>query len=332
MKNFPVHSPPAGALPRRRLAGLALAALCPHAVFSQARLRRIGYLHTATAAEGAANLEAFRAGLRDLGYVEGRDIVLELRWADNRYDSLPALANELTQKGVELIVTVGSPGTRAARDARPAVPVVMGMAADPVALGFADSLARPGKSVTGVTSGAEITIKWLDLVRDVMPKASRLAYLINARVRTTVPKLMAEQAARMGLTLEVYEVVAAEELEAAVRSMAGARREVLMLQPDLMITRNAPRIVRAASQERIACVGSAQVARDGGLFGYAANPGLMFRQAAFFVDKILRGARPGDLPIQQAREHELVVNLRTAKALGLVVPQSVLVRATEVIS
>jgi putative ABC transport system substrate-binding protein len=278
--------------------------------------------------------KALREGLQELGYVEGRSIVFEARWAEGRVDRLPGLAAELVRLRVNVIVTGGGEAARAAKQATATIPIVMGSGADPVQLGLVANLAHPGGNVTGVTSlSSELIAKRLQLLRELLPKVSRVAVLSDETPNSRMSVRDTEAGARI-LNIEIYSVGARDQnqLDRAVSSARRARADALMViaSPSLFIERR--RIADLALKYRLpTAVGGREYAEAGGLFSYAVSYPDLFRRAAVYVDKILKGAKPADLPVEQPTKLALVINLKTAKALGLTIPQSLLQRADEVI-
>ena len=278
--------------------------------------------------------KALREALQELGYVEGRSIAFEARWAEGRIDRLPALAAELVRLQVNVIVTGGGEAARAAKQATATIPIVMASGADPVQLGLIANLAHPGGNVTGVTSlSSELIAKRLQLLRELLPKVSRVAVLSDETPNSKMSVRDTEAGARI-LNIEIYSVGARDQnqLDRAVSSARRERAGALMViaSPSMFIERR--RIGDLALKYRLpTAVGGREYAEAGGLFSYAVSyPGL-FRRAAVYVDKILKGAKPADLPVEQPTQVELVINLKTAKALGLTIPQSLLRRADEII-
>ena len=320
------------------LAGLGLLSGCGVAspVAQQAKVHRIGYL-AAGSRQGvrAAMAESLLDGLRELGYVEGHNITIDYRFADTG-DQLPALAAELVGLNPELIVASGTPAVFAAAEATKTVPIVMGaIAADPVAGGLAASLARPGGNVTGMSAiGRQTAAKRLDLLRQTLPGLARVAVLWNPTTPGHGPILDdLEQASRtLGIRLGRLEVRAPEEIEPAVRAAGGEQAQALFVVED-PVTINRPKLVAdLAAQHRLPAIYAIRESVEaGGLMAYAPNVLDQYHRAATHVDKILKGARPGDLPIEQAVTFDLAVNLAAARALGLAIPESVLQQATEVI-
>jgi putative tryptophan/tyrosine transport system substrate-binding protein len=299
------------------------------------KARRIGYLDQGSAARNTPLLEAFRQGLRDLGWIEGQNIVIEVRYAEGRTDQLPALAAELVRLKVDLIVTLTTPASLAAKQATATIPIVIGFVADPVGSGLVASLAHPGGNITGWTHlGLELRAKYLDLLKEAVPGAIRFGVLWNPANQVHRPSLKIIEAAAQALKVELYPVGARDpkELESAFSALAEKRVEALTVFPDGMFLAQAPLIIALAARSRLpAMYGVREFAEAGGLMAYGANLSDMHRRGASFVDKILKGAKPADLPVEQPTKFELVINLRTAKALGLTIPQSVLIRAEKVI-
>jgi putative ABC transport system substrate-binding protein len=303
-----------------------------------AKVARIGYLSAALAANPHA-LEPFLQGLRDLGYVEGRNIVIEYRDAEGKLERLPALAAELVALKVDVIVGgLGTPGALAAKQATKTIPIVFAAAADPVGSGLVTSLARPGGNVTGLSSLApDLVGKCLELLKQAVPGVSRVAALWQpggAGARTEKDMLKeADVAARaLGVRLQVVEVRGPADFDRAFSDMTRARAGALAVFGGGMIFRERRRLVDLAAKHRLPAVYFAREFVDaGGLMAYGPDLVDLFRRAAAYVDKILKGAKPGDLPVEQPTKFELVINLKTAKALGLTISQAVLGRADEVI-
>ncbi len=298
------------------------------------KVHRIGFLGAASLSGYASLVEAFRQGLRDLGYVEGKNIVIEYRWADGRYDRLPDLAAELVRLKVEVLVTHGTPGTLAAKQATKTIPIVMALSGDAVATGIVASVARPGGNITGSTFFfPEINAKRLELLKEAVPRASRVALLLNPDNPAKEPLLKAMEAAARSLKVELqqFEVRSPDEFAGAFSAMTKRRVEAVAIIDDAMLIAHAGRIADLAVKNRLPTIGFREYADVGGLMAYAVNFPDIWRRAAVFVDKLLKGAKPADLPIEQATRFELVINLRTAKALGLTMPQSLLIRAEQVI-
>jgi putative ABC transport system substrate-binding protein len=279
--------------------------------------------------------KAFIEGLRSLGYVEGRNLSIEYRWAAGKAERLPELAVELVRLKVDVIVTVATAASAAAKGATGTIPIVFAMAADPVGAGLVASLARPGGNVTGLSvQSTEIAAKQLQLIREVLPKATRIAILAYKGALTV--SLFLEQvraaAKTMGITLFVHEVNEAEPLTGAFAAMERERTQALLVQASPFAFDHRERIIGLAAQHRLATMFSPPASMDTvGLMYYGPSGQEMHRRAAYYVDRIFKGAKPSDLPVEQPTKFELVINLKTAKALGLTIPQSLLARADEVI-
>ena len=325
----------------RRNTVLALLALgaAPFAAEAQqaAKVARIGYLSHNLAVNRHLQ-EAFRQGLRDLGYVEGRNVVIEYRDAEGKVERLPALAAELVALKVDVIVTVSNTTALAAKQATRTVPIVFTAVADPVASGIVTSWARPGGNATGLASlGSELVGKRLELLKQAVPGVSRVAvlWLPGALGERTDNEMRtgADVASRaVGEQLQFVEVRGPEDFDRAFSDMTSARADALTVLPSNMFLREHRRLVDLAAKNRLPAVYTSREFVDaGGLMSYGANQVVLFRSAATYVDKILKGAKPGDLPVEQPTKYELVINLKTAKALGLTIPPSMLQRADEVI-
>ena len=315
---------------------MGLGLLAPLTAEAQARkLWRIGYLDQGSAARNRPYLEAFQEGLRDLGWVEGKSIVMQIRFAEGKTDQLPALAAELVRLKVDLIATQSTPAALAAKQATTTIPIVIGFAADPVGSGIVGSLAHPGGNITGWThEGLELRAKWLELLKEAMPKALRFGVLWNPANQVHRPSLKIIEAAAQQLKVELHTVGVQDpkELKNAFAVLAGKHVDGLVVFPDGMFLAQTSLIVALAAQQRLpAMYGVREYVERGGLMAYGANLREMNRLGASFVDKILKGAKPADLPVEQPTKFELLINLKTAKALRLDMPQSLLLRADEVI-
>jgi len=297
------------------------------------KAHRIGFLSLQSGL--TSTTEAFHQGLRELGYVEGRNLVIEYRWAAQKEERLPEMAAELVRLKVEVIVTAAAPTIEAAKRATSTIPIVMAAVADPVGSGLVASLARPGGNVTGLTAlSTDLAGKRLQLVRELIPKATRVTVLVYPRSSAT--KLFLEEmwgpAQQMGIQLVVREVNEARDLPGAFAAMQRERAQALIVQFSPLSFANAKRIVELAAKNRLPAMYDVRSFVDGGgLVSYGLSILDLFRRAAFYVDKILRGAKPADLPVEQPTTFELIINMKTAKAMGLAIPQSLLVRADQVI-
>jgi putative ABC transport system substrate-binding protein len=298
-----------------------------------ANVPKIGII---TIGVGAASpyLEALRQGLREHGYIEGKNIVLEYRFAEGHADRLPGLAAEIVRLNPNVIVTEGTPTVLAVSQATKKIPIVMALATDPVKAGLVASLARPGGNITGLTlTGAERTAKQLQLLKESLPSASTVAVIYGPRANIELDLKEARDTARsLGLALQFFEVRSPQDFEPIFDAVASARPSAVITIGHGMFLGNSKRIVEFALKSKLPAVfPEREFVEAGGLMAYGADIGWNFRRAAGFVDKILKGAKPGDLPIEQPTKWGLVVNLRTAKELGLKIPGSVLVRADEII-
>ena len=297
---------------------------------------RIGFLSPTSFSEPRTTrfLESFRQGLRELGHIEGENIAIEYRWADGKYERLPGLAAELVRLNVDAIVAYGA-AIQAAQQATRTIPIVMAVATDPVGAGFVASLAHPGGNVSGLSSMApELVGKQLELLKEVVPKLSLVALLGNPAYLGYAPQVRQAQdtARRLGIRLQAFEARSPDEIETALATTAAARAGAVIVFADGVLLDHRARIADLAIRSRLPMVSQMfETAEAGGLMGYGPSIPERFRRAATYVDKILKGAKPGDLPVEQPTKFELVVNLKTAKALGLTIPQSVLLRADEVI-
>lgn len=296
----------------------------------------IGWLNPSTPAATAHLLEAFQQGLRELGHTEGRTFVLERRYAEGRVEQLPELARELVRRKVDVIVTATDIAISAVKQQTRTIPIVMANSTDPLGTGLIASLARPGGNVTGLTSiSPQLSGKRLELLKDVFPKLSRVAFLWNPEIRGAVLDYQqTEGAARsLGLQLQSVEATRVEHLDSAFSAIKEQRAQALIVaSPNPITFVNRARIVSFVQNNRLASVyASSEYVDAGGLVAYGPNNLDLFRRAATFVAKILNGAKPADLPVEQPAKFELVINLKAAKALGLAIPQAVLHRADRVI-
>ncbi|MBI2370613.1 MAG: ABC transporter substrate-binding protein [Deltaproteobacteria bacterium] len=298
-----------------------------------ARVPRIGFLALHPAPSPRS--QAFEQGLQELGYVEGQTIALEYRWAAGRADRLPALAAELVRLEVDVIVAVGDAVIRATMNATRTIPIVMAIAGDPVGSGFVASLARPGGNVTGLSFLApELSVKRLELLKEVVPGLSRVAVLRNpANPASALALREMEAAARaLGVQLQPLEVRAPDEFENAFSAIARGHAGALLALPDGLFFTHRARLTGLALKRRLPAMGeSREYTEAGGLLAYGPSPLHFFRRAATYVDKILKGAKPADLPVERPTRFELVINLKTARALGLTIPRHLLIWADKVI-
>ena len=298
------------------------------------KVPRIGLLESGALAGRTPLWDAFRQAMRELGYVEGQTVAFEARGADGRSDRLPALATELIRLKVDVIVTGGAAAALAAKRATSTVPIVMA-SGNPLEMGLVTSLARPGGNLTGIqTLSVALSAKRLEMARDVVTGTTRVAILGDSGSPASVSGVAETQAAAqsLGVRLHAVSVQTPGELDGALSAIARTNPSVLIVTPSPMFFGERQRLAQLALKNRLATVfGSPEYAEAGGLIAYGADLADGFRQAPIFVDKILKGARPGDLPIAQATKIKLVLNLKTAKALGLTIPTPVLARADELI-
>jgi putative ABC transport system substrate-binding protein len=293
---------------------------------------RIGFLAAGSVASAVPGLEAFRQGLSELGYVEGRDVVIEVRAAEGREERLGELATELVDLDVDVVLTGGSEAVRAALQATTTIPIVFATSGDPVAEGLIESLARPGRNATGLTLQAgEEYPKRLQLLKEAFPSTARVGVLWNPR--RPGPARETEAAAQaLGVQVLSLELSSPDDLDRVMAAAIIGRADSLMVVTDAVLQPLAPQIVSFAARNRLpAMYGTSTYARAGGLLTYGVNIPGNYRRAATIVDKILNGANPGDLPVQQPTRFDFTVNLKTAGELGLAIPPSVLAQATEVI-
>jgi putative tryptophan/tyrosine transport system substrate-binding protein len=300
-----------------------------------AKVPRIGLLSPFSPSDAAPFHQAFRLGLRDLGWVEGKNISIEYRYAEGMSDRLADLAADLVRLKVDVIVASATPAAVAAHKATRAIPVVMAAAGDPVALGVVEGLARPGGNVTGLTQmSPQLAGKRLEVLKEIAPKLSRVAVLWNSQYSASALhwKEIQVPARQLGVQLHSLEVHSPDDFEKALEDATRARSGALFIIPDPLVVTNLERIAGLAAKSRLPSIFQwSEFADAGGLVTYGPDRADMFRRAATFVDKILKGAKPGDLPVELPTKFELVINMKTAKALGITIPQSILVRANRVI-
>jgi len=317
------------------VAGALLAA--PLAVEAQqaAKVPRIGFLGNSTAALEANLVGPFREGLRDLGYVEGQNVLIEYRWAEGNYERFPALIGELSALRVDVLVTAGTPASLAVKKTATSIPLVMVAVGDPVGSGLVASLARPGGQFTGLVSIApDLEGKRLELLKKVVPRLSNVAFLLNpANAFHVTSEKQARAAANvLHLNVEFVPVRAESEFDSAFQAITSQRPGALVMLADRLFLHHRARIADFAKRNRLPTVYAyAELVEAGGLMSFGPSYPGMHRRAAYFVDRILKGVKPADLPMEQPMKFELIVNLNAAKALGLTIPQSILVQADRVI-
>ncbi len=296
---------------------------------------RIGYLIGSSPSAMATRNEAFRQGLRELGYVEGRNIIVEWRSADETFDRLPAFAAELVRLKVEVIVSAGPAVTRPLKQATSTIPIVMGADTDPVGSGFVASLARPGGNITGLaTLSPEVSGKPLELLKEIVPRLSHAAVFGNLTNPGNVHELKETEVAAeaFGVRIRFFDVQGPKDIESAFGAAIKERAEAIIVLGNPVLNRHRRQVVELAAKTRLpATYARPEFVEAGGLMNYGASYNDLFRRAATYVDKILKNANPADLPVEQPTKFELVINLKTAKQIGLTIPQSVLFRADKLI-
>jgi putative tryptophan/tyrosine transport system substrate-binding protein len=306
------------------------------AAAQQKRMPVIGWLHSLSSDRSAPVIAAFGEGLRDAGYTEGQNVTIEYRWAEGRYDQLPALAADLVNRKVDVILTGG--GTNpilAAKKASPTIPIVFTLATDPVGSGLIASLARPGGNVTGIsTLGVDLVPKRLELLSELVPRARVFGLLVNPINPHTEPQIaLAQEAARIKrVQLHVLKARSPDEIDAAFSALAQLHADALVVGDDAFFHDQRNQVAALAARHSVpASYALSEQVVAGGLSSYGTSLVGLYRQSAGYVARVLSGARPADLPVEQPTKFELVINLKTAKALGLTIPQSLLQRADEVI-
>src|SRR5690349_16902895 len=300
-----------------------------------AKISRIAFLGGSTASALSKRLEAFLQGLHELGYIEGQNIIIEYRYADGHPERLPALASRLVRGKIDMILTGGPFSTHAATDATNKIPIVMAFDNDPIGNGFVASLARPGGNVTGLsTEYPEISGKQLELLKEIFPRLTRVAVLGNFTEPGNAQALKEAQRAAdaFGVKLQYFDVREPEDIETSFKAASKGQMDAAVVLAGAIFFSQRPRLAMLAVKHRVPAVYQASEYVDaGGLMTYGVSINDLFRRAAYYVDKILKGAKPADLPIEQPTKFDLVINLKTAKALGLTIPPSVLGRADQLI-
>jgi putative tryptophan/tyrosine transport system substrate-binding protein len=319
---------------------VVLFALCGSVDAQQpTKIPRIGNLGAGvgfgSSSSGSPRAETFRQGLRELGYVEGKNIVIEWRSSDGKLDRLPALAAELVRLKVEVIVTGGGSSTRAAKEATSTIPIVMQQDNDPVGNGFVASLARPGGNITGLaTLAPEISGKRLELLKETIPKLSRVAVLGTSTSPDNAQSLREVELATgaLGVKLQYLDVLDPKDIEASFRAASKGRADAVLTLTSIILLNHRTQVAELAVKSRLPAIyPQTEYTEAGGLMYYGANILDLYRRAATYVDKILKGAKPADLPVEQPIKFELVINLKTAKQIGLTIPPNVLARADRVL-
>jgi ABC-type uncharacterized transport system substrate-binding protein len=313
-----------------------LLALCfPAGAQQAAKIPRIGFLTATSASAYVSRLEAFRQGLKELGYFEGKNITIEYRYGEEKVDLVPNLAEELVHLKVDIILTGGGTSTRAAKQATVTIPIVMGFDNDPVGSGFVASLARPGGNITGLSTLApEISGKQMELLKETLPKLSRVAVFENSSAPGNAQALKEIElaAGAFGLKLQYLQVRDAKDIETTFQAAKKGHADAVLVLPSPITFSQRRQIVDLAAISRIPAIyWATEFADNGGLMAYSVSFNDLFRRAAIYVDKILKGAKPADLPVEQPKNFEFVVNLKAAKQIGLTIPPNVLARADRVI-
>ena len=300
-----------------------------------AKVWHIGYLANSTRPPDGAPPAAFRDALRELGYVEGKNVTYAGRWSETKFERLPELARELVALDVDLLLTTGAPAAAAAKAATSTIPIVVVVPGDVDATGLVASLARPGANITGISDPAtELSAKRLALLKEAVPSATRIAVLWNANDRAmTLRYTEVEKAARaLHVTVEPLGVRGSDDIEAALSTMTRERPDALFLVADALTILNRKRIIEFAAEQHIPAMYEFSLyVQDGGLMSYGPNMDDLFHSAATYADRIFKGAKPGDLPVELPTKYEFIIDLKTAKALGLTLSQPLLLRADEVI-
>jgi putative tryptophan/tyrosine transport system substrate-binding protein len=296
---------------------------------------RIGYLATVSPSANAVRIEAFRQGLRELGYVEGKNIVIEWRFAEGKLDRLPALATELVRLKVDIVITAGPPATRAAKEATSTIPIVMTFDPDPVGNGFVASLARPGGNITGLaTLAPELSGKQLELLKEIVPKLSRVA-VFGDSIQPGNPQALKETelaAGALGVRLQHLDIRSPTDIEPAFREASKGHANALLVLGSPVLASQRTQFADLAVKSRLPAIYSrSEFVEDGGLMSYAVSFTDLDRRAATYVDKILKGRKPADLPVEQPKKFEFVINLKAVKQIGLTISPNVLARADKVI-
>ena len=300
----------------------------------QTKVARIGFLGVNSASSHAARLAAFRAGLRDLGWLEGTNLLIEYRWADGNYERLRGLADELVQLKVDVLVTHATPGALAAKSATSTIPIVLAAVGDPLALGLVSSLRVPGGNITGLSTFVpELTAKRLELLKEAVPSLTKVALLINPDnpLSGLVHQEIVPTAKELNITLQIFEARRPSDFAQVFATMIDQKPAALLLFEDAMLIANSNALAVLAAVNRLPSSGFPEFARAGGLIALGINFPDMDYRAAAFVDKILKGAKPGELPIERSTKFNIIINLQTAKALGITMPPTLLIRADEVI-
>jgi putative ABC transport system substrate-binding protein len=320
---------------RHRTLRYALCALLFRRRAAAEKVPRIGFLGGVQPGAVSVRIDAFRQSLRELGYVEGKNILIEYRYAEDKLDRLPALAAELVRLKVEVIVTGGPGSTRALKEATATIPIVMAQDIDPVGTGFVASLARPGGNITGLATFApEISGKQLELLKEIAPKISRVAVLGTSTTPGSAEMLKEVElaAGALGVKHQYFDVLEAKDIEMAFRKVSKGSAEAALVQFAAVLNSHRAKVVDLAVKSRLPVIYPfPEYVEVGGLISYSVSFADLYRRAATYVDKILKGAKPADLPVEQPKKFEFIINLKAAKQIGLTIPPNVLARATKII-
>jgi putative tryptophan/tyrosine transport system substrate-binding protein len=323
---------------KRKLGGFALCAMLfalwlPVEAQQPKRVPRVGFLAAPSQSFFSARAEGFRQGLRNLGYIEGQNIVIEYRYAEGNLRRLRELAEELVSLKVDVIVASGA-GGMAAKNATQTIPIVFASVPDPVASGLVDSLAKPGRNVTGLSNlGPELSGKRLELLKETVPKITRVAFLWSSATGKSVTEKETQAAAKaLGLQFQSLEIHDSKNFDTVFEAAIKNRAQALLTMPSSFLNTHQARIIEFATKNRLPAIyGEPEFVDAGGLMSYTPNSADLFRRAAIYVDKILKGVKPADLPVEQPIKFEFIVNLKAAKQIGLTIPPDVLARATKII-
>jgi putative ABC transport system substrate-binding protein len=323
---------------KRKLGGFALCAMLfalwlPVEAQQPKRVPRVGFLAAPSQSFFSARAEGFRQGLRNLGYIEGQNIVIEYRYAEGNPRRLPELAEELVSLKVDVIVASGA-GGMAAKNATQTIPIVFASVPDPVASGLVDSLAKPGRNVTGLSNlGPELSGKRLELLKETVPKITRVAFLWSSVTGKGVTEKETQAAAKvLGLQFQSLEIHDSKNFDTVFEAAIKNRAQALLTAPSSFLNTHQGRIIEFATKNRLPAIyGEPEFVDAGGLMSYTPNSADLFRRAAIYVDRILKGAKPADLPVEQPMKFELIISLKAAKQIGLTIPPNVLARADKVI-
>ena len=317
------------------LAAVLLANLSPAEAQQQPKVPRVGFLIASSPSATSARIEAFRQGLRELGYVEGKNIAIEHHYAEGKLDRIPDLAAELVRLKVDIIFSTGPQSTRAAKEATSTIPIVMGFDNDPVSNGFVASLARPGGNITGMSTLApEISGKQLELLKEVVPKLSRVIVFGTSTQPGNAQALKEIElaAGALGVKFQFFDILGPKDIEPAFGTTGKGRADAVLVLNSPVFNSQRAQTTELAVRNRVPTIyWATEFVEAGGLMTYSVSFTDLFRRAATYVDKILKGAKPADLPVEQPKKFELIVNLKAAKQIGLTIPPNVLARADIVI-